>query len=194
MALALDRDAWLAALQSIAVALGPAGEPVRLCLIGSVACVFGGMATRTTRDLDVWKPASDYDLIELKQAIETAGLTFDPKSSLDPDTPYVQMVEAGPTQLGQFEPVFMERLGRLYLYRPPIENLIASKLVRAEGRDVEDVVFLMAKHSPTQAAIRTVIESFTEPGKTQALENLVYLQVTDQSVSDEPTPRKKVTE
>ena len=191
---ALDRDAWLAALERIAAALGPSGQPVRLCLIGSVACVFGGMATRTTRDLDVWKPASDYDLIELKRAVEAAGLTFDPKSSLNPDTPYVQMVEAGPTQVGQFVPVFMERLGRLYLYRPPIEHLIASKLVRGDGKDVDDVVFLMAKHSPARASIRAVIESFAEPGKAQALENLVYLQVTDQSDSDEPTPEKKAAE
>ena len=115
------------------------------------------MATLTTRDLDVWKPASDYDLIELKRAVEAAGLTFDPQSSLDPDTPYVRMVEAGTTQVGQFEPVFMERLGRLYLYRPPIEHLIASKLVRGDDRDVDDVVFLMAKHSPARASIRTVI-------------------------------------
>ena len=34
---ALDRDAWLAALERIAAALGPSGQPVRLCLIGSVA-------------------------------------------------------------------------------------------------------------------------------------------------------------
>lgn len=191
---ALDRDAWLAALERIAAALGPSGQPVRLCLIGSVACVFGGMATRTTRDLDIWKPASDYDLIELKRAVEAAGLTLDPKSSLDLDTPYVRMVEAGTTQVGQFEPVFMERLGRLYLYRPPIEHLIASKLVRGDDRDVDDVVFLMAKHSPARASIRTVIESFAEPGKTQALENLVYLEVTDRSDSCEPTPGKEAAE
>jgi hypothetical protein len=104
------------------------------------------------------------------------------------------MVEAGPTQVGQFEPVFMERLGRLYLYRPPIEHLIASKLIRGDDRDVDDVVFLMAKYSPARASIRTVIESFAEPGKTQALENLVYLEVTDQSDSDKPTPGKKAAE
>jgi hypothetical protein len=51
---ALDSDAWLASLEKIAASLGPSGQPVKLCLIGSVACVFGGMAAGTTRDLDVW--------------------------------------------------------------------------------------------------------------------------------------------
>ena len=78
-------------------------QPIRLCLIGSVACVFGGMAARTSRDLDVWKPASDYDLVELRRAVEAAGLSFDPKSTLDPEKPYIQLVEPGPTQVGVFK-------------------------------------------------------------------------------------------
>jgi len=51
-----------------------------------------------------------------------------------------------------------------------------------------------AKHSPARASVRAVIESFAEPGKAQAFENLVYLQVTDQSDSDEPTPGKEAAE
>jgi hypothetical protein len=190
MNLALDREEWLVALQDIAKALGPTGQPVRLCLIGSVACVFGGMAARTTRDLDVWKPASDYDLTELKRAVEAAGLSFDPKATLDPDKPYVQLVERGPTQVGQFEPVFMERLGRLYLYRPPVGHLIASKLVRGDGSDIEDVVFLISKYQPARAEILSVIESFSEPGRTQALENLIYFDVTNRPDADEQAQRK----
>jgi hypothetical protein len=103
MSSALDRDQWLSVLEKIAETLGPKGQPIRLCLIGSVACVFGGMAARTSRDLDVWKPASDYDLVELKRAVEAAGLSFDPKSTLDPEKPYVQLVEPGPTQVGVFK-------------------------------------------------------------------------------------------
>ena len=190
MSPALDREAWLVALEGIAKALGPTGQPVRLCLIGSVACVFGGMAARTTRDLDVWKPASDYDLAELKQAVEAAGLSFDPKSTLDPDKPYVQLVERGPTQVGQFEPVFMERLGRLHLYRPPVGHLIASKLVRGDDADIEDVVFLISKYQPARAEILAVIESFSEPGRTQALGNLIYFDVTDRPDADGQAQRE----
>jgi len=42
----LDREQWLAALGQIARFLDPSGPPIRLCLIGSVACVFGGMAVK----------------------------------------------------------------------------------------------------------------------------------------------------
>ncbi len=126
--LQLDGEAWSLVLSELAQALGKDGPPIRLCLIGSAACLFGGMEGRTSADLDIWKPASDYDRLELKAAAEKAGLLFDPKQTLDPDRPYLQLVEPGLTQLGAFEPVLIERLGRLHLFRPPIENLIAAKL------------------------------------------------------------------
>src|SRR2546426_1265008 len=133
--LQLDGEAWLAVLTDLCHALGNEGAPVRLCLIGSAACFFGGMDGRTSADLDIWKPASDYDRLELKTAAEKAGLLFDPKQTLEPDRPHLQLVEPGLTQLGAFEPVFIERMGRLQLYRPPVENLIAAKLIRAEPKD-----------------------------------------------------------
>ena len=179
MKLGLDREQWLTAIAQISRHLDRSGPPIRLCLIGSVACVFGGMASRTSRDIEVWKPASDYDLLELQSAVEAAGLAFDPKTTLDPDKPYVQLVEPGPTQVGVFEPVLVERVGRLMLYRPPVENLIASKLVRGDARDVEDVIFLANKYRPSLAAVRSIAETFHNPGRRQALENLVYLDLAD---------------
>jgi len=146
-------------------------------LIGSVACVFGGMAGRTSRDLDVWRPQSDYDRLELRDAIEQAGLLFDPKSSLDPDKPYLQLIDPGPTQVGNFLPVLIDRMGRLEIYRPPIEHLIASKLVRGDARDIEDVLFLAQKHRTTRDDVLSVTNTFPETARQQALENLVYLDI-----------------
>jgi hypothetical protein len=71
--LQLDGEAWSAVLANLAEALGKEGAPVRLCLIGSAACLFGGMDGRTSADLDIWKPASDYDWGELKRATKKAG-------------------------------------------------------------------------------------------------------------------------
>ena len=85
--LQLDGEAWSAVLADLAQALGKAGSPVRLCLIGSAACLFGGMEGRTSADLDIWKPASDFDRQELKLAAEKAGLLFDPKHTLEPNRP-----------------------------------------------------------------------------------------------------------
>jgi hypothetical protein len=177
--LQLDGEAWSAVLADLAQALGKEGPPVRLCLIGSAACLFGGMDGRTSADLDIWKPASDYDRAELKLAAEKAGLLFDPKQTLEPNRPYLQLVEPGLTQLGAFEPVLIERIGRLQIFRPPIENLIAAKLLRAEPKDLGDIRFLMSRHRPETARIRKVISEFSGATRERATENLVYLDVLE---------------
>jgi hypothetical protein len=175
--LQLDGEAWLAVLADLAAALGKSGSPVRLCLIGSAACLFGGMEGRTSADLDIWKPASDYDRLELKTAAEKIGLLFDPKQTLDPGRPYLQLVEPGLTQLGEFEPVLIDRIGRLQLFRPPAENLIAAKLIRAEPKDLGDIRFLASRHRPDLQRVRKIIAGFNPQARERAVENLVYLEV-----------------
>jgi uncharacterized nucleotidyltransferase DUF6036 len=168
---------WKLALERISSALQPDGPPLRLCLIGSAACLFGGMDGRTSLDLDVWKPASDYDRLELQRATEAAGLQFDPKGMLEPSAPYLQIVEPGLTELGPFSPVLIERLGRLQLYRPPIENLVAAKLIRAEPKDIADVRFLVGMHRPNLVRVREIVAAFSPVSRERAAENLVYLEV-----------------
>lgn len=167
----------MAVLERLAGALPADGPPVRLCLIGSAACLLGGMEGRTSADLGIWKPASDYDRLELKRATEKVGLQFDPKTTLEPETPYLQMVEPGLTQLGDFVPVFVERLGRLHICRPPIENLVAAKLIRAAPKDLDDITFLMSRHRPDRQRIRQIVAGFEPFALEKATENLVYLDV-----------------
>ena len=164
-------------LEELAQALGKDGPPLRLCLIGSAACLLGGMDGRTSAHLDIWKPASDYDRLELKAAAEKAGLLFDPKQTLDPDRPYLQLIEPGLTQLGAFDLVLIERMGRLHLFRPPIENLIAAKLIRAEPKDLGDIRFLVSRHRPDLALVRRIVAEFAPPARARATENLIYLDV-----------------
>lgn len=177
--LKLDGEAWLAVLADLSRALGKEGSPVRLCLIGSAACLFGGMDGRTSADLDIWKPASDYDRLDLKAAAEKIGLLFDPKQTLEPDRPYLQFVEPGLTQLGPFEPVLIERMGRLQLFRPPVENLIAAKLIRAEPKDLGDIRFLVSRHRPDLRRVRDIVAGFDLQARDRATENLVYLEVLE---------------
>jgi len=177
--LQLDGEAWSAVLADLANALGKEGSPLRLCLIGSAACLFGGMDGRTSADLDIWKPASDYDRLELKTAAEKIGLLFDPKQTLEPDRPYLQLIEPGLTQLGIFEPVLIERMGRLHLFRPPVENLIAAKLIRAEPKDLSDIRFLLSRHRPDLQRVRSIIAEFNSQARERATENLVYLDVLE---------------
>lgn len=177
--LQMDGEAWSAVLADLSHALGKEGSTVRLCLIGSAACLFGGMDGRTSADLDIWKPASDYDRSELKMAAEKVGLLFDPKQTLEPDRPYLQLVEPGLTQLGTFEPVFIERIGRLHLFRPPVENLIAAKLLRSAPKDLGDIRFLMSRHRPDVTHIQKIILAFNGSARERATENLVYLNVLE---------------
>ena len=82
--LQLDGEAWSAVLADLAHALGKEGTPLRLCLIGSAACLFGGMDGRTSADLDIWKPASDYDRGELKAAAKKPACYLIPNKPLNP--------------------------------------------------------------------------------------------------------------
>jgi hypothetical protein len=177
--LQLDGEAWNVVLADLSRALGKKGSPVRLCLIGSAACLLGGMEGRTSADLDIWKPASDYDRGELKTAAEKIGLLFDPRQTLEPDRPYLQLVEPGLTQIGNFEPVLVERIGRLHIFRPPVENLIAAKLIRAEPKDLGDIRFLVSRHRPDLRRVRKIVAAFEPRARECAKENLVYLEVLE---------------
>src|SRR5208282_4792801 len=177
--LQLDGEAWNVVLADLSRALGKKGSPVRLCLIGSAACLLGGMEGRTSADLDIWKPASDYDRGELKTAAEKIGLLFDPRQTLEPDRPYLQLVEPGLTQIGKFEPVLVERMGRQHIFRPPVENLIAAKLIRAEPKDLGDIRFLVSRHRPDLRRVRKIVAAFETRARECARETLVYLKVLE---------------
>ncbi len=172
-----DKDRWMCALEKIAADLGKEGSPVKLCLIGSAACIFAGMELRTTEDLDIWQPASDFDLTELRLASEKAGILFNPKGILTPEKPYLQLVEPGIVQVGDFRPVRIFKTGRLIISRPPIENIIASKLTRADAKDIEDIQFLRQFFQPDLAEIKNVISTFPAQKRDIAHENLVYLEI-----------------
>lgn len=172
-----DREHWLRVLEDIAIALGNAGEPVEICLIGSAACILGGMDSRTSVDLDVWSPKSDYDELELKNAVIQAGILFDPKSELESDLSYIQIVEPGIVQVGEFESILVKRMGRLRITRPPYENLIASKLSRSNLKDIQDIQFLMQSYQVDKQAVANIVESLPVPARKVALENMIYLEI-----------------
>ena len=75
--------------------------------------------------------------------------------------------------------MFIDRLGRLQLFRPPIENLVVSKLIRCEPRDLSDIRFLMSRHRPDGAAIRRLIAGLSPANRQRAEENLIYLSVIE---------------
>lgn len=176
----LDGAQWLEKLVLIAASLKEQGTPTRLTLIGGATGMISGQPGRTSIDLDVWKPTSNYQYSALKTAVESAGLLFNPKMALEPETPYIQIVEPGLTQLGKFEATEpLEQFGALTVDRPPIANIIAAKMVRAEPKDLSDIAYLLATFRPDKAAIETAIKTMPREAREKATENLVYLSVLD---------------
>jgi hypothetical protein len=172
-----DRDNWLQALARVNRSLQQQGATARLTLVGSATGILIGQPGRTSIDLDVWRPTSQYEFDTLKKAVEEAGLLFDPKSAMEPDTPYVQLVDPGIVQTGKFgQPEPLEKFGALQLDRPPIANLLASKLVRAETKDIEDIAWLLANHRPEREDIEKAIQSMPAEARRKATENLVYVE------------------
>jgi hypothetical protein len=172
----LGRDEWLEKLTRVDQSLRQQGVTALLTLVGSAAGILAGQPGRTSIDLDVWKPKSSYEFQALKKAVEEAGLLFDPKSTLEPDTPYIQLVEPGVAETGAFETTeTLEQFGALRLERPPIANLVAAKLLRAEPRDLEDIAFLMSRYRPAWQDIEQAVNTMPRPAREKAAENLVYL-------------------
>jgi hypothetical protein len=172
----LDRTGWIEKLLAIDESLVRQGGSARLMIIGSAIGIFAGQPERTSVDLDVWKPKSRYQLHALKKAVEDAGMLFDPKSTLEPDIPYVQLIEPGVAEIGKFEePEVLEQFQALTLERPPIANIVAAKLIRAEEKDLQDIAFLMQKYRPSEEDIKAAIHSMPKGARDRASENMVYL-------------------
>ena len=174
----LNRGEWLEKLMRISQNLQRQGASAQLTLVGSVTGILAGQPARTSMDLDVWKPQSHYQYQELKKAVEAAGLLFDPKTTLEPDTPYLQLLEPGIVQTGNFDHTeTIEQFGALRLERPPMANLIAAKLVRADPKDLEDIAFLLSRYQPARQEVEQAIQTMPSPARQTATENLVYLDV-----------------
>lgn len=172
----LGRDDWVEKLTLVDQSLQRQGATAQLTLVDSAAGIFAGQLGRTSIDLGVWKPKSRYQFQALKKAVEDAKLLFDPKSTLEPDTPYIQLVEPGIAETGKFENTeTLEQFGALRLERPPIANLIAAKLVRAKPRDLEDIAFLMSRYRPVRQNIEQAVNTMPRQVREKAIENLVYL-------------------
>ncbi len=181
----LDRVEWIEKLMAIDESLVRQGVSARLMIIGSAIGILAGQPERTSVDLHVWKPKSRYQLQALKKAVEEAGLLFDPKFTLEPGAPYIQLLEPGVAEIGEFEqPEILEQFQALTLERPPIANLVAAKLIRAEEKDLQDIVFLVHKYRPPEEDIKQAISSMPKGARERASENMVYLSTMNGTETD----------
>jgi len=144
----LSRDEWVEKLDQLGAKLEELGVSAHIVAIGSVPAMLLGQPGRTSLDLDVWKPSSAFHEAALREAAEAVGLLFDPKDFVEPDMPYLQIVRPGIVQVGPFEPEAVDQFSSLKISRPPVENILASKLCRASEKDIEDIFWLAGQFQP----------------------------------------------
>ncbi len=91
--------------------------------------------------------------------------------------PYMQLVQPGIIEMPEHVPVEVGRWGTLTVITPPPAALAAMKLVRAEPKDIADVLFLCSRHGLDKEDVAHYARRIRDPQKRQtAEENLVYLE------------------
>jgi len=175
-------------LEDILSRLGGAlGKPASLLLIGSAVGIHMGQPGRFTSDIDVWLDGSDFDRADLARACAEAGIAFDPKGHVVSDKVYLKIVRKGVVDIGMFDTESrMLRTGNLTVSRPPVGNIVASKLLRASEKDIEDIVFLMAATDTRVDSVARAIGTLGERHRETAAENLALVELL---LEDGPCPR-----
>jgi hypothetical protein len=114
-----------------------------------------GLEGRTSMDLDVWMPESQLDRPALAAACHAAGLDFDPTG--ETDRPYVQLIRPGIVAMPTHTPVEAGRWKTLTVTTPPPAALAAARLIRADAKDIADILFLGSRHGLTQNEVAACV-------------------------------------
>lgn len=159
--------------------------PTTFCIVGSTASILLGQPDRQTPDIDIWEPQSDFDLTELKKACEAAGILFDPRGEIEPGKIYLQILRPGITMFPRNFPVEkLARFGNLTLVMPPAEMIVATKLARAEEKDLEDISWWMRERGLTAKQIEAAIDLIPQSENREAARNnLIFVELTTKSPS-----------
>jgi len=170
-------------------------KPARLVVIGSTVGMFYGQPGRMTQDVDVWAPSSDVDLADIAQACQKAGIHFDPRDFDHPDDGlYLQMVTPGVVNVGKWrEDSRMFRSGNLEVAHPPAENIVVSKLLRAEPFDLDDIVFLMTRLDISLDQVRAAAKTLSPRSREVVEENMVYLELREELLTASAAPARTAT-
>ena len=153
--------------------------PATICVIGSTPGIVLGQPDRQSQDIDVWRLQSQYDETQFRCACEELGLLYDPRGELDPDAIYVQIVRPGLVKLPQnFNVEILGEYGVLTVAMPEPALLSATKLVRADPRDIEDVAWWAKERALNLDDIRAAIGSLPDPFQREtAGENILLVEL-----------------
>jgi hypothetical protein len=154
-------------------------KPAMICVIGSTPGIILGQPGRQSQDIDVWYPHSRYDETQFRRACQELGLLYDPRSELDPDAIYIQIVRPGLVNLPKdFNVEILGEYGMLKVAMPDAALLSAAKLVRGAPRDVEDVTWWIKERALNLDAIRSAVETLPDSMQREtAGENLILVEL-----------------
>ena len=186
----LTREQWAEKLAAIGSYIKAKGAEITVEVIGSWPAIESGMPGRTSEDLDIWTPNSQFDAALFREACINAGLDFNPIG--ETNRPYIQLVRPGITQVPEHEPERAAIFGGLIVVTPPPAALIASKLVRATDKDVHDVIFLKQKYRVSTKEVTDFAQAIgNKMARDAAIENIVYLEFYNAGSKRTRTHRNK---
>lgn len=153
----------------------------RLCIFGSAPGIILGQPNRNTEDIDMWRPSSTYDASDLKRVMSELDVLWNPMHPPKGSGQiYLQVVQPGivnfPRDLDT-APVYQR--GKLTIAMPTPVVLTASKLVRAEQKDINDIRWWMQEKSITlrQLEERGVNRLANAEQRERARANLTLVKV-----------------
>ncbi|MFT3940298.1 DUF6036 family nucleotidyltransferase [Rhodopseudomonas sp.] len=160
-------------------------KPTTICIIGSAPGIASGQPERQTGDMDVWRDQSRYDDTAFRIACEEAGVLFDPRGEINPESVYVQVIRKGVVNLPkEFDVEILGDFGNLRVVMPDPSLLVAAKLVRGSPRDIQDAVWWMQERALRTNDIRDAIGHLPDPIQREAAgENIVLVGLIDSTWS-----------
>lgn len=149
-------------------------KDTRLHIRGGSACILHGEEYRATIDLDIIPRQSHYDMADLHQACEKAGVLLDPTSfeDLESGKPYLQLLPEESLILPRPKPnseMTPWKRDKLTITTPPPADLIISKLKRCDALDIQDIAFLMLKFEVNANQLKEAFNRLDEHWKTDVL-------------------------
>ena len=156
-----------------------------LYIYGGAAVAALGADIRTTMDIDVAEPYSRFDHNACPSASAKAGLPVNPPD--DYDAAFLEMVGAFrlcvPVPTDERPGQILFRGANLTVRTGSVADLVASKLIRYDEQDQQDIQFLLGNGRATMDEIRASVDRLPPTFRDDPLvrENLDNL-VTDRTI------------